>query len=274
MAAAQECTRIAGIDVLRSLPDSPNGRSLLFVHGAWVGGSIWQNYLRFFAERGYACYALTLRGHDRPFPGIGKVSFYEYVDDVVAVARALDAPILIGHSLGGLLVQKALETLCSPAAVLLAPTAPRGIFAITSAEHLKLAVLHAHEMLLGLPVMPGQAAYAALAMNRLPSTQHDAFYRALVPDSGHHFLEMAILGVPVDATKVNCPLLCEVGEEDRLTPLTVVRSIARKYGATLREHPGHAHMLNIEPGWEAVAENVAEWLDEIPIARKAPAATS
>ena len=69
-------------------------------------------------------------------------------------------------------------------------------------------------------------------------------------------------GVPVDAARVQCPMLVVAGREDRITPARMVRKIAQKYRAELRVYDGHAHMVLLEPGWELIAGEVASWLDK------------
>jgi len=73
--------------------------------------------MEFFSSLGYPCYALTLRGHchSRPVKDIGKISVYDYVEDVREVyehlARTLPKPIVFGHSMGGLLARRS-PSLC------------------------------------------------------------------------------------------------------------------------------------------------------------------
>src|SRR3954469_9427392 len=86
---------------------------LLFVHGAWHGAWCWdEHFLDFFADKGYRALAVSLRGHggsptSRP---LRSCSIADYVDDVRSVAEKLPTPpMVIGHSMGGLVVQKYLE---------------------------------------------------------------------------------------------------------------------------------------------------------------------
>jgi alpha-beta hydrolase superfamily lysophospholipase len=123
---------IAALKILKVEPDRPSKDiPLLFVHGMWEGAWLWKGYLDFFSSCGYTCYALNLRGHDgsKPATDIGKVSIHDYIADARTVAEELNNPVLIGHSMGGLLVQKLAELLEPPAIVAIAPAAPRGIFA-------------------------------------------------------------------------------------------------------------------------------------------------
>ena len=87
---------------------------LLFVHGAWHAAWCWdENFLSFFADHGYRAVALSFRGHgnspsNKP---LRSLSVSDYVKDVSSVAAELPTPpVIIGHSMGGLIVQKYLES--------------------------------------------------------------------------------------------------------------------------------------------------------------------
>jgi pimeloyl-ACP methyl ester carboxylesterase len=69
----------------------------------------------------------------------------------------------------------------------------------------------------------------------------------------------------VEASDITCPVLVIVGSQDRMTPASVVRKIAQKYEAvaTYRELPDHAHWLLVEPGWQEIAEGIADWLKQV-----------
>src|SRR2546429_3627461 len=136
----------------------------------WGGSWMWDNWLGFFAGRGYACYALNLRGHhgSKPVRDIGRVPFHDYLADARGVAAAIGSPILVGHSMGGLLVQKLAEVADPPAVVLLTPAAPRGIFPLCTLELLRLSLKHAHEMLLSRAIRPSFEEAETLLFGRTP----------------------------------------------------------------------------------------------------------
>ena len=104
---------------------------LLFVHGAFHGAWCWDDhFLDYFADRGYHALALNLRGHGgSPSPApINACSVLDYVQDVSTVADRLPVPpVVIGHSMGGFVVQKYLAVHAAPAAVLVASAPPTGI---------------------------------------------------------------------------------------------------------------------------------------------------
>lgn len=265
---------IGVLKILKADPGQKPGRlPLLFVHGMWEGAWFWKGYLDFFSSRGYACYALNLRGHDgsKPASDIGKVSIRDYIADVRAVAERLDNPVLIGHSMGGLLVQKLAELLNPPAIVAITPAAPRGIFALKTWPVIQAALRHSPEIFLRRPLMPGKSEMKRLELHRLPPDEQDRVYDRQVPESGRQTFEIAVKGLPVDASKVRCPVLVIGATEDRITSAKMVRKIARKYDADYMEYSRFAHMIVLEPGWERVAEDIAIWLERaLPINREGP----
>src|SRR5580704_11596911 len=119
------------LEVISRLPSRPRpAPPILFVHGAWHGAWCWDEFfLDHFAARGYAAHALSFRAHGESEGrgGLHRCRIRHYVEDVAAVAAALPSrPILVGHSMGGFVVQKFLETQPAPAAFLLASIPPNG----------------------------------------------------------------------------------------------------------------------------------------------------
>ena len=83
---------------------------LVFVHGGYTHSGCWDiNFLPFFQKRGYNCHAVDLSGHGKS-PGIEDLNSFgidDYADDVGQVVAGLSsAPVLIGHSMGAIVVQR------------------------------------------------------------------------------------------------------------------------------------------------------------------------
>ena len=115
----------------RKSPGASGQPPLLFVHGVAHGAWCWaEHYLDFFAERGFDAYALSLRGHGRSGgrEQLRWCSLADYADDVEQVAAGLPRdPVVVGHSMGGLIVQAYLARRVAPAAALLTPAPPGGM---------------------------------------------------------------------------------------------------------------------------------------------------
>ena len=134
--------------------------ALLFVHGAYVGAWCWDvHFLRYLAECGFPSYALSLRGHgasgcDREFSMLGIDDYVADVERVVAYARRV--PVLIGHSMGGLVVARLLgrsaaSNAGAPGAVLMAPVPMTGLIPAVSgvAMHAPMLLLEMNQVQLG-----------------------------------------------------------------------------------------------------------------------------
>ncbi|MGH9484759.1 MAG: alpha/beta hydrolase [Terriglobales bacterium] len=249
--------------------------AVFMIHGMWGGPFYWANYRSVLEPLGWRCIATTLPFHDMdpqalPDPRLGRASLLDYV---AALEREIDAlempPVLIGHSMGGLLAQMLCASGRARAAVLMAPASPAGVMALTP------SVLKSFMPVLlrwGFWRQPMRqpfdtAVYSMLHL--LPPEEQRSMYAQFVYESGRAAAEIGLWPFDlrrasrVDASAVNCPLLVLVGSEDRITPARVVRQVARRYGerAQYRELENHAHWLVGEPGWEHVARYVAGWLE-------------
>ena len=257
-------TEIAGLKIEKEGAKAPlKKHPILFIHGSGGGAWTWENYLGFFSSRGYVCYALNLRGHhgSKPQSPIGRISILDHITDVSEVVKALNNPILVGHSLGGLIAQKLAELFDPPAVIALSPAPPRGIFPMSSLGPLLAVIRHGPEILLSRPVIARKTEAFRLILNRIPSYEQDAIYNKGLPQSGRLLFELTIGRLSVNASRVHCPMLIIAGTEDKMIPSRTVRQIALKYQADFREYAGFAHMLNLEPGWERIAEDILNWLE-------------
>lgn len=252
------------VSIARATGDQKGHRvPILFVHGMFGGAWYFERYQRFFAERGYTSHALDLRGHhgSRPVEELGRVGIEDYVADALAVARSIGRPIVVGHSMGGLIAQKLAEADAVSAAVLVAAAPPRWISPATMLL-LRKQLRHFWRILGQKPLTGEPEDHLEISFNRMPPGEAAAAVRRLVPESGRAALQLSLGTVAVDASRIRCPMLGVVGLDDRFIVPRVMRAVARKYDMQLIEVPEHAHFIITEPGWEAPAGMIADWLDE------------
>lgn len=252
---------IGGLNALVSAPSVETGPPLLFVHGYFGLAIAFERMMECLSSKGHRCVAIDLRGHGGStlVGDLGKVSIRDYTDDVDRVARVLGDPIIIGHSMGGLLAQLAAARGVARGIVLLSPAPPRGIPVLS----LKLAIHQAKYMpaiLTSRIVVPGRSDLRALVLNRMPEAERDALLDLMVPDSGRAARQMSVVGVPVDRERVKVPVLVIAGDEDRFIPESRGRRVAARYGARFLSAPGRGHMLIIEPGYEELCDWIADWI--------------
>ena len=183
------------------------------------------------------------------------------MEDICDAARSLGGPILIGHSMGGLLVLKAAELLSPLAVVAVTPASPRALRSLTSPSLLRAVLRHTPNIVLRRSIVPSRAEAVRLALNRLPAAEQERVYDKQVPESGRVALELGLLGLSVKPDALGCLRLMIAAGEDRLTPAASVRKLAARYRGEVREYAGFGHMIVLEPGWERAAEDVAGWLE-------------
>lgn len=259
---------VGDLNVQVARPAQPSVRpDVLLIHGFCGGAWQWEGYQQLLARRGYASHALDLRGRhgSRPVPDIGKVSMQDYTDDAMEVARRLDRPIVIGHSMGGLVGQKVAEAGLCRALVLVTPAPPRWI-PMASLPLLRRQVRYVPALVRRRPLLLRREDADALIFNRTPREAASLFFTRMVPDSGRAGLEMSVGAVAVNESRVTAPVLVAVGLDDRFIVPRVARAVARKYGAELRTYRSFGHLMPTEPGWEGPATEIIEWMDGVRLA--------
>ena len=251
--------------------------TIVMIHGMWGGGWHWENYKTFFEGMGYSCITPTLRFHDAnpkepPDPRLGTTSLRDYAEDLENEIRKLDTlPVLMGHSMGGLLAQILGSRGLAKALVLLTPAAPHGIIALTPSV---IRSFWSELTTYGFWRKPmrqtfEEAAYSML--NLLPVEEQKEIYSRFVYESGLAGSEIGFWvfdskrAAKVDESRVTCPVLVIGASQDRITPVSVVRNIAHKYRtvSTYKEFANHAHWVIGEPGWQEIAEYVSDWLEQV-----------
>lgn len=187
------------LEVISKEPASGNPRPapLLFVHGLFVGSWCWaEHFLDYFAAHGYSAHALSLRGHGQSEgrEGLRWTRLADYVDDVAQVVARLPAPpVLIGHSYGGAVIQKYLETRTVTAAVLVASAPPQGLLTIVLrlARRHPLVFLKANLTLSLYPVVSTPALARDLFFSESMSEEKVRDYQARMSDESYRsFLDM------------------------------------------------------------------------------------
>jgi pimeloyl-ACP methyl ester carboxylesterase len=250
--------------------------SVVLIHGMWCGPWAWDRYAGFLEQRGWRCLRPALRYHDvepaaAPDPRLGQVSLLDYAADLETLVRALnEPPVLVGHSMGGLLALMLAARGLARAAVLLTPAWPRGINGLTPAVIRSFLGVILRPRFWRNPVRLGLRGATYAMLGSLPPEERRGIYERLVHESGRAIAEIGLWFLDprrasrVDASAVSCPVLLVAAAEDRLTPASAVRRTAALLGtgATLRELPGFQHWVVGAPGWEKVAGLVADWLVE------------
>lgn len=239
---------------------------LLFIHGSCHAAWCWNEYfLPYFAENGFSAHALSLRGHGAS-DGAEKLkwaSISDYVADAFQTAQGFaEPPVVIGHSLGGLVVQKYLEKHPAPAGILLASSPSEGMLWSGMKVHMKNPWLFTKvffrqdfSLLYNTPAGAGKFLFSADA-----DKERVALYSSrLGKESFRGAMEMTY-NLP-KPQKIKTPLLVLGAENDAIVPPEKVEKTAKAYNADHKIFPDMAHDMMLERGWQKVADFMIDWLE-------------
>src|SRR5512138_92855 len=246
---------------------------LLFIAGTLHTAACWDvHFLDYFAQHGYAAHALNLRGHGNS-EGREKLRWAriaDFVEDVEnAVQQLPNPPILIGHSMGGFIIQHYLENHDVPAAVLLSSAAPAGLLptAIRTARRrpwvfAKINLTLSLKPMLASPQLLGEAFFSTdlpeeLLVNYWKQTQDDSFMA---------FVDMVALDLP-KPEKVKTPLLVLGAARDNMIGPREIEATARAYHTHAEIIPDVPHNSMLDPHWRSMAQRILTWLNQLPAAK-------
>ena len=259
---------LARLEVLSAVPPAPSFETpILFVHGAYTAAWCWQeHFLAYFAEAGFAAHAVSLRGHggSRGRRALDSFSIADYVADVAEVAASLPSPpLLVGHSMGGFVVQRLLEQQVFPGAVLMCSVPPQGLMA--SAVGLlfrKPDMMSDMNRLLGGSGASIETLRESLFAQPVAPDDLKRFFRLSQLESQRAIWDMSIPAMPDQRRITRTPLRVVGAELDHLIPPPMVEATARSYGVPATMFAGMGHGLMLERDWKWPAQILLEWFTD------------
>jgi pimeloyl-ACP methyl ester carboxylesterase len=267
------------LEIIARLPAKPRlAPPILFVHGAWHGAWCWDDhFLDYFADLGFASYALNLRGHGAS-RGTRDVRFCRIRHFVEDLSEAVDLigskPILVGHSMGGFVVQKYLEKTPAELGVLLASVPPDGasrmLKRLRKSQPLDLLVSNLIFSLRPL-FSTNKKVRNALFTSSTPEEIVEKCAKRLQDDVIIGFLDYLFLNL-VDPSKIKTKMLVFGAGEDHMIHDVDLKVTGCAYGEEPVIIPGLGHDLMIDRGWETAAGAIARKIDDHLGVKSEPAA--
>ncbi|WP_374950090.1 alpha/beta hydrolase [Mucilaginibacter sp.] len=252
-----------------------HSKTIVFITGAFVTSDCWDKWKNFFEQKGYECLVLpwpnkeasasTLRNR-HPDEAIAKMrlttltDFYERQISVMA-----EKPILIGHSMGGLITQILLQRNLAAAGVAIHPVAPQGVISFS------LSMLRAVWGPLGLftsvkkPFMMTFKQWQFAFTNGMAEGQQKAAYeKYCIPESKLISRDGLTKAAHIDFKKYHAPLLITAGSTDHIVPSKLNYANYKKYqsGSVIdfKEFAGRNHFVLGQPTWQQDAQYIYDWL--------------
>jgi len=250
-------------------------KTIVFIHGLFINPKSWEDWIKFFEAKGYTCYAPAYAYHEgKPEElrkninaDLGKLTFGQVTDSLSAFIDKLpEKPILIGHSMGGLAVQKLIENNKGVAGVCIDPAPPKGIFS------LKWSFLKANlptiNPLKGSSVfLPTLEWFHYAFCNTMTMGQTKiAFDKYVVPESRNIARSSTKNDGKVDFKKAHNPLLIIAGEKDNIVPASLNKKNFEAYKdknsrIDFKEFAGRTHYICGQENWEEVADYIYNWIE-------------
>ena len=257
------------LEVISRYPSKGKRRTpLLFIHGAFTAAWTWsEHFLDWFAERGWPAHAVSVRGHggSEGHEQLGNWGIDHYVADVTQIIEELgEAPVLIGHSMGGFIAQKCLEQHSFPAAVLMCSVPPTGLLASSFSLFWSRPDLlgNLSQLMTGGPVDIDSLKDALFAQ---PASLTDLQRYLLLSqmESQRAIWDMTMFNLVKTERLQPTPKLIIGAELDHIIPANQVRDMAETYGVEPVIFPGMGHGLMLERDWEHVASVINDWLKAV-----------
>lgn len=250
-------------------------RTVMLIHGAWLNSLAWEGFKARYEAKGFTVIAPDWPYDDRPpaelraspRPELAKTGQKPIIDHYDRLVRALpEAPLLIGHSFGGVIVQHLADRGLGAAAVAINPAPTPGV------------PLGPHAIVSALPVLWNPFTGGALkTMSRqhfatrfaqtAPRDQVDALYdRYIVPTAGKVYWD-GIVKAAGDIDWRNPkrpPMLLIGGGKDLIADASMTRAIYEKQRQApsrtdLKIFEDRSHWTGIDAGWEEVADYALDW---------------
>jgi len=254
-------------------------KQVVFIHGMFVTNKCWDGWVRHFNRSGYNCDAPAwplkelppekLRAKHPDETGEGKITLNDvlssYEKHVSGIAREV---VLVGHSMGGLIVQLLLSKGFGSAGVAIDSAPPRGVvttrFSFVKANWPALNPFSSPTI----PVMLTKRQFQYAFAHHLNGSALEEAYKGVVPQS-----KLVVRGpltsvAMIDYTQKKAPLLLIAGERDRIVPAPLNESNYKKYSKNSSRtdfivFPHRTHYLINDESWQEIADHVLGWLDKV-----------
>jgi pimeloyl-ACP methyl ester carboxylesterase len=252
-------------------------KTVVFIHGLFVNPASWQDWKLYFEAKGYTCYTPANPFHEGDpaqlrkniDPRLANVSFEDVINNLVKFIDTLpEKPIIIGHSLAGLAVQKLISMNKAAAGIAIDGAAPQGI--ITTKWSFWKSNFPVINFLKGNSVFkPDKKWFHYAFCNTMTRTLSDkVFDQYVVPESRNIPRGTLKSFAKIDLKKSHHPLLIIAGEKDHIVPASLNRKNFEAYKdlnsiTEYKEFKGRGHYTCGEPGWENVANFILDWLNKI-----------
>jgi pimeloyl-ACP methyl ester carboxylesterase len=251
-------------------------KTIVLIHGLFQNSHSWAKWKVYFEEKGFKVYSPSYPYHegDPKFlnsnvdPKLINLDFKQVLDYMTAFVDSLpEKPIIIGHSIGGLVAQKLVEAQKASMAIALAPANPRGISVLDwkyiRSNFRMVNPFKRRDRICTPPMKWFRYTFFNTISDSLAQIAHNNYF---VPESRIIARSSTKKGLEIDFSKPHVPMLFVSGENDNdLPPSLILKNYLAYHDKnsvkSYYEFPKKSHYIVSEPGWEEVADYVHKWIE-------------
>ncbi len=245
--------------------------SVIFIHGMFVTPRCWSGWIDRFNARGILCEAPPWPQHDgtpaelrarHPDAALAKLTLPDVIAHFEAIVKQQPSPpVLVGHSMGGLVVQTLVNRGLATKGVAIDSAPPKGVFVLS------WSMLRANFPLFfgSQPLLMSEAQWRyAFDNTSSPEAAHASYEAQLVPESKR--VGRGALGAAIEWKQPHAPLLFVGGGADHIIPHKVNEANVGKYAhdgsrVDYKRFDGRTHYSVLAgEGWEEVCDFVGDWI--------------
>ena len=249
--------------------------AIVFVHGMYMNSVSWEPWIERAKARGFESSAPSWPFHDGPpaqlranVPtGLGMLTFGAVVDHFKEILSGLATPpVLIGHSIGGLVVQKLINEGFGALGVAISPAPPQGIFTLDP-TFFKANFPHINPFAGNKPVIMTPERFQYTFCNTMSAADSKAAFDMYVtPESRNVPRSTLTQQGHVDFARAHAPLLVIAGDSDHLVPQALIEKQVKAYTGPgivdFKAFDHRSHFICNQEGWEEVADFAFDWVQK------------
>ncbi|AYQ32479.1 carboxylesterase [Runella sp. SP2] len=252
-------------------------KTIVLIHGLFVNNTSWAQWKTYFEAQGYKVYTPANPGHEgvpselrtTVHPDLTKTGFEDVVMNIVKLIDTLpEKPIVVGHSLAGLVVQKLIELDKAVAGVSIDGAPPKNVLAPWATVKIVFPVVNFFKG--NQPYLGTKEWYHKAFFNNYTKDESDRLYDQIAVPESRKIARDTLLSsfAAIDFKKPHQPLLFIGGEKDAIFASSFTKRIAGSYKdknslVDFKEFEGRSHFIAGEKGWEEVAAYVLNWIKKV-----------
>jgi len=252
--------------------------TVVFITGAFVTNHCWDQWKSYFDSKGYKTLAPAWphkdasadelrKKHPDQNIGLARLRLNAVIEYYANIIRNCDEkPIVIGHSLGGLITQVLVNRDLPAAGVAIHSVPPLGVVpyepSFLRATWKSLGLFTSSDTTYLMSFKDWQYAF----VNGLPKDKQKATYETYtIPESKRVIRDGLTGAAKVDFKKPHPPLLLISGSDDKIIPAHLNERNYQKYkknGSVLdyKEFPGRNHFVLGLENWKEEAHYILDWI--------------